>query len=116
MQPLSQVYPQTHNRQEPERRALLWEHTRTVGAALGAKPQSPIFPVIVGSAERALAAGQELWERGFHVPAIRPPTVPAGTSRLRLSLSAAHTRSDVRDLILAMADMGLAKAPEVAKL
>ena len=44
----------------------------------------------------------QLLRRGFHVPAIRPPTVPPGTSRLRVSLSAAHSDDDVRDLIEAL--------------
>jgi hypothetical protein len=42
---------------------------------------------------------QQLLEKGFHVPAIRPPTVPAGTCRLRISLSAAHSREDVERLV-----------------
>jgi 8-amino-7-oxononanoate synthase len=52
--------------------------------------QSPIVPVIVGDAEEALAASRLLAEEGFYVAAIRPPTVPAGTSRLRLAFTAAH--------------------------
>jgi 8-amino-7-oxononanoate synthase len=51
---------------------------------------SPIFPVVLGSEGRALAAAAGLRERGFYVRAIRPPTVPRGTSRLRVALSAGH--------------------------
>jgi 8-amino-7-oxononanoate synthase len=60
--------------------------------ALGvpAKPRSAIFPIILGEPARALAAAAALRERGLLVKAIRPPTVPAGTSRLRIALSAAH--------------------------
>lgn len=69
--------------------------------ALGfpAAPQSTIFPVVLGTPERALHASRQLRERGLLVKAIRPPTVPAGTSRLRFSLTAAHTEAHV-DLAL----------------
>ncbi|MGZ5079289.1 MAG: 8-amino-7-oxononanoate synthase [Usitatibacter sp.] len=61
-----------------------------------------IQPLILGDAGRALNASQRLLERGFLVPAIRPPTVPEGTSRLRVSLSAAHSREDVEGLACAL--------------
>jgi 8-amino-7-oxononanoate synthase len=60
---------------------------------------SPIIPVILGDEEKALAASTALLERGLVVPAIRPPTVAPGTSRLRIALSAAHTDDDVTRLI-----------------
>ena len=63
---------------------------------------SPVVPVVLGTEERALAASEELRGRGIWVPAIRPPTVPAGTSRLRVSLSAAHTAAQVQRLALAL--------------
>ena len=63
-----------------------------------------IHPIVVGRAQRALDAAARLHERGFLVPAIRPPTVPDGTSRLRVSLSAAHTRADIEALVAALAD------------
>src|SRR5207237_10484819 len=56
---------------------------------------SPIIPVVVGDERRALAASAALLERGLLVPAIRPPTVAPGTSRLRVALSAAHTDAQV---------------------
>ena len=52
---------------------------------------SPIVPIVLGDEERALAAAAMLAEAGILVPAIRPPTVPPGTSRLRVALCAAHT-------------------------
>ena len=66
---------------------------------------SPIVPVVLGSEERALAASAELLEMGMWVPAIRPPTVPRGTSRLRVTLSAVHTDEDVQRLILGLVDL-----------
>jgi 8-amino-7-oxononanoate synthase len=64
---------------------------------------SPIVPVLLGSEERALAAAEALLELGLLVPAIRPPTVPPGTSRLRVALSAAHTDEQVDGLARALA-------------
>lgn len=68
---------------------------------------SPILPVIVGDEATALAAAEALLERGLLVPAIRPPTVPVGTSRLRVTLSAAHTLEQVDDLLRALAELGI---------
>ena len=68
--------------------------------------QGPIVPVIVGHVEAALNVGQGLEEQGFAVGVIRPPTVPAGTARLRLSLHAGHTAEDVQRLADALAKVG----------
>jgi 7-keto-8-aminopelargonate synthetase-like enzyme len=62
---------------------------------------SPIVPVVCGEEERALAAARTLLEQGLLVPAIRPPTVAPGTSRLRVALSAAHSLDQVRTLAAA---------------
>ncbi|MBI5583088.1 MAG: 8-amino-7-oxononanoate synthase [Deltaproteobacteria bacterium] len=59
----------------------------------------PIFPIIVGSEERALGLAQALWERDIYIPAIRPPTVPPHQCRLRISLMATHTREQL-DILL----------------
>lgn len=61
-----------------------------------------IQPVIVGDNEASLALSKALWERGLWVPAIRPPTVPKGTARLRISVSAAHTEADIDALVTAL--------------
>ena len=67
---------------------------------------TPIQPLIVGDVPTALALSDALLARGIFVPAIRPPTVPAGTARLRVSLSAAHTLADVDALTVALREIG----------
>ena len=64
-----------------------------------------IQPLIVGDNAATLALAEALWQRGLWVPAIRPPTVPQGTARLRISLSAAHTGADVDELVAALKDL-----------
>lgn len=72
-----------------------------------AEHPSPIVPVILGSERAAIDASATLLERGLWVPAIRPPTVPAGTSRLRVTLSAAHSDNDVTRLLAALQTLPL---------
>lgn len=60
--------------------------------------QSPIVPIVLGSEARALAASALLEDEGFLVTAIRPPTVPAGTARLRLAFSAGHPQGEIARL------------------
>jgi 8-amino-7-oxononanoate synthase len=82
--------------EEPERCArpllLASRFTQAVGLP---PPASAIVPVIVGAPERALALSQALQHQGFLVVAIRPPTVPEGSSRLRFTFSAAHAEAEV---------------------
>ncbi len=63
---------------------------------------TPIQPVILGSNANALAVAKLLDEAGYWIPAIRPPTVPVGTSRLRITFSANHSVNDLRELIQAL--------------
>ncbi|WP_044423849.1 8-amino-7-oxononanoate synthase [Pseudomonas savastanoi] len=63
---------------------------------------TPIQPILIGDAGRALRLSQLLRERGLLVTAIRPPTVPAGSARLRVTLSAAHSKADVQLLLEAL--------------
>ncbi len=65
--------------------------------------RTPIQPLLVGSSEEALRIAQQMETAGFYIPAIRPPTVPAGSARLRITLSAAHEPSDVERLLDALA-------------
>ena len=73
-----------------------------------APSETAIQPLLVGDNRAALALMDALRERGIWVPAIRPPTIPAGTARLRISLSAAHTPEDVAQLIAALKDIAAA--------
>lgn len=66
---------------------------------------TPIQPLLVGEADVALAASQALLEQGILVTAIRPPTVPKATARLRITFSAAHSEEDVDHLLTALASI-----------
>lgn len=89
--------------------AQLGEHLRAGLAARGldsAGSSTQIVPVIVGSEGDALALSEQLAERGMLAAAIRPPTVPPGTSRLRVALRASHAAADIDALLDALKDMG----------
>ena len=84
-----------------ERRHALGEALLRRGA-VAAVPIGPIVPVLLGSETRALAVAAALNARGLFIPAIRPPTVPPGSSRLRVTLSAAHEPADLERLVAAL--------------
>jgi 8-amino-7-oxononanoate synthase len=93
---------------ESWRRQVLAQHVaafrsgaRERGLALG-DSTTPIQPLLVGDAALALQASQRLFEAGYWVAAIRPPTVPAGTARLRVTLTAGHTTAEVEGLLDAL--------------
>ncbi len=91
---------------EPERAAVARGHARRIAGALGLPaPAAAIVPVLLGANERAMSVQARLLERGVFVPAIRPPTVPEGTARLRISVSAAHRDEDVDLLLEALAEV-----------
>jgi 8-amino-7-oxononanoate synthase len=92
-----------------ERLELLVQMMTESGFAPSAHP-SPIIPVILGSEQDAVDASTNLFARGLWVPAIRPPTVPVGTSRLRVTLSAAHRDADVSLLIDSLCALRLPKS------
>lgn len=64
----------------------LWEHVNYFGA------QSPIVPILIGGASKTMEVAQQLFEKGIWAQPIRPPTVPEGTSRIRLTIMATHTK------------------------
>lgn len=96
---------------EEWRRERIRQHVQTLRAALshGAsagrllESDTAIQPLVVRENDAALALMAELWDKGVWVPAIRPPTVPAGTARLRITLSAAHRDDELQVLIAALA-------------
>jgi 8-amino-7-oxononanoate synthase len=103
-------------RDEPARR----EHLRALIDAFRASAaelpwkllssSTPIQPLVVGDAREAVRVSEALAVRGIIVPAIRPPTVPAGTARLRISLSAAHSHADIATLVDALREVASAHA------
>jgi 8-amino-7-oxononanoate synthase len=66
--------------------------------------ETPIQPLLVGDAKQAVAFSEALEERGILISAIRPPTVPDGTARLRITFSAAHTEAQVDRLLEALSE------------
>ncbi len=96
----------------PEGDALVTRLRTWVDAVAGPHHPSPIVPVVLGSEERALEASAMLLDDGLWVPAIRPPTVPVGTSRLRVTLSAAHTEVQVAQLVGALSPLRAAALAE----
>jgi 8-amino-7-oxononanoate synthase len=98
-------------RTEPERRRRLLDLAKRLrtrlqeaGFDLAVKDppvstSTPIIPIILGDPETALGLAAALLEKGIFCPAIRPPTVPAGASRLRVSLTAEHTEEDLERLV-----------------
>ena len=84
---------------EPDYAALPLAKAKTFARRAGLpEPESPIVPVLLGEAEAALAASRLLEDHGFLVVAIRPPTVPAGTARLRLTFTAQHPDAEIERL------------------
>lgn len=90
-----------------EHLAALVQQFRSGAQALGLTlmpSHTPIQPIVLGSSERAMAWSGRLRERGLLVTAIRPPTVPAGSARLRVTLSAAHSQAQVARLLDGLAE------------
>lgn len=104
--------------EEPWRREQLWQNARYLRSRLAAignpapgDAGSYVVPVIIGSVQKTMEVGQVLRDAGYHVGAVRPPTVPMGTSRLRITVSAAHTKEQIDGLVAAL-QSALQDAPE----
>jgi 8-amino-7-oxononanoate synthase len=104
------------SREEPWRRDQLAANARRFAAGLAAlgcpaaasgTPGGPghIAPIVIGGSEQTMQIGQVLLDRGFLVGAVRPPTVPLGSARLRVTLSAGHTTEQIDGLVAALADL-----------
>ena len=93
---------------DPARRARLWKNRDHVIQGLKAMglqlsdTQSPILPIILNDPQQALAMTTKLLDHGIYVPAIRPPTVPKGTSRLRMTITSEHTPEHIETALHAM--------------
>jgi 8-amino-7-oxononanoate synthase len=91
--------------QETSRVDKLWDNSKRIRDGLKAlgyeipRGAGPILPVVVGENEEAVKMSDRLLEEGILVVAIRPPTVPKGTARLRLSVSSAHSNEDIEKLL-----------------
>jgi 8-amino-7-oxononanoate synthase len=68
--------------------------------------RTPIIPIIVGSEDRTVEFSKRLLYEGIYIPAIRPPSVPKGTSRLRISLMATHTKEDLNEVLKKLESIG----------
>ncbi len=102
-----------------ERRNILWQRVADISSLPDSQPptrdlqpstaRSAIIPILIGAEAKAVAAAATLRDRGIFIPAIRYPTVARGQARLRLTLTAAHTRADIAQLLAALksADFGL---------
>jgi 8-amino-7-oxononanoate synthase len=89
-----------------DRLARLIVHFRSAAGARGLSllpSRTPIQPLVLGTSDVALRVAARLEGAGFYVPAIRPPTVPEGKARLRVTLTALHSESDIERLVDAIA-------------
>jgi len=93
---------------DPDRRTRLWQNRDQLYQGLKAmgfqltNTQSPILPIILSDPQLALAMSTRLLEHGIYIPAIRPPTVPKGTSRLRLTVTSEHTSAQIETALTAL--------------
>ncbi len=79
-------------------RRRLWSRVETLARILERPAESPITKIVLETPEAVMQAQRRLFDGGFHVVGIRPPSVPAGTARLRVTVSADHTLEEVRAL------------------
>ena len=90
---------------ELRRRVSVLANSLSAALGMSGRPLSSIFPVVVGENDAALAAADALLEQGFLAPAIRYPTVPRGTARLRITVTAAHESGQVTRLGTALKEL-----------
>lgn len=97
---------------EPERRARLWANRERLFSGLtqlglSLSPSvSPIMPILIGNAETALAFAEHLFVEGVYAPAIRPPTVPDATSRIRVTITSEHNSNHIDHALTAFQRAG----------
>ena len=100
--------------EEPDRRARLWHNRERLAQGLIGlgfpltASESPILPILVGDADRTVSFAHTLMTYGVYAPAIRPPTVPPATSRIRLTITADHTSEHIDEALNALEQAGRA--------
>jgi glycine C-acetyltransferase/8-amino-7-oxononanoate synthase len=97
-----------------ERRQKLWARVDDLGLELGTRnpePGSAIVPIVIGNETKAVKAAATLQARGIFVPAIRHPSVARGAARLRITLTASHTRDQVSRLGRALREIADSQSP-----
>jgi glycine C-acetyltransferase/8-amino-7-oxononanoate synthase len=97
---------------EPERRARLWQNRERLAQGLRrlgfhlTESESPILPIVIGDPGRAVTLSHTLLTHGVYAPAIRPPTVPPATSRIRLTITSEHTAEHIDSALAALERAG----------
>ena len=96
---------------DPSLRTSLWNNVRYLKKELGLlnlnviPSESPIIPILIGDAKKAVDMSKLLYKKGILIPAIRPPTVPTRSSRLRMTVMSTHTRKDLERLLEVLSDV-----------
>lgn len=97
--------------EDPSLREVLWNNVCCIKERLGSlgvdmiSSQSQIIPLLIGDTQKAVDISKLLYERGVLIPAIRPPTVPANSSRLRMTVMSSHTQDDLESLFKVLKDV-----------
>ena len=97
--------------EDPSIRESLWHNVRFIKDKLESlnfnviSSESPIIPILIGDAQKAVDMSKLLYKRGILIPAIRPPTVPANSSRLRMTVMSTHTKEDLDSLLDALSEV-----------
>ena len=98
-------------RKNPSLRKSLWNNVRYLKKELDLlnfnliPSESPIIPILIGDAKKAVDVSKLLYKKGILIPAIRPPTVPTRSSRLRMTVMSTHTRKDLERLLEVLSDV-----------
>ncbi|MHC4307305.1 MAG: 8-amino-7-oxononanoate synthase, partial [Planctomycetota bacterium] len=96
---------------DPSLRESLWHNVRFIKEKLKSlnfstiSSESPIIPILVGNSQKAVDMSNFLYKKGLLIPAIRPPTVPANSSRLRMTVMSTHTKEDLERLLEVLSEV-----------
>ena len=97
--------------EDPSMRVSLWNNVRLIKDKLNSlnintiSSESQIIPILIGDAKKAVKVSKLLYDNGILIPAIRPPTVPANSSRLRMTVMSSHTKHDLERLSQTISDV-----------